>query len=100
MDCGFKPLNKEEKTGWGILRSLINHEALSEFDAVKQDQIYDLRNLEIERQLKNLYQSDEFNYSIRDRNGMHQVYTYYQGISYEYEYFETGNLINLKQRIK
>ena len=59
--------------------------------------MYDQRNVEIERQLDEIYGLDNYNYSVWYKNGLHNVYVYYNGKSYEYEYFENDNKIILEK---
>lgn len=97
LDYGFDILNKEEIEGWNILKTLINHEKLKEYKTVSYDEIFDKRNVEIERQLKEMYNTDNFNYSVWYKNGLHNVYTYFEGIPYEYEYFYDGDNLILEE---
>ena len=97
LDAGFEILNKEEKAGWNILKRLTNHEKLKEFENATDEEMYDQRNVEIERQLDEIYGLDNYNYSVWYKNGLHNVYVYYNGKSYEYEYFENDNKIILEK---
>ena len=99
LDYGFEILNKEEKLGWSILKTLTNHPKLSEFDTLTQEQILDFRNVEIERQLTKMYGTEEFNYSVCYKNGLHNVYTYHNGMPKEYEYFVDDGKIRLEEVI-
>ena len=99
LDYGFEILNKEEKLGWSILKTLINHPKLSEYSEMSQEEILDSRNVEIERQLAEMYGTEEFNYSVWYKNGLHNVYTYLDGIPYEYEYFIEDGKIRLEEVI-
>ena len=94
LDYGFEILNKEEKLGWSILKTLTNHPKLSEYDFLSQKEMLDSRNIEIERQLTEMYKTEEFNYSVWYKKSLHNVYTYLAGTPYEYEYFiEDGKII-------
>ena len=62
LDYGFDILNEEEKEGWSILKTITNHEKLENYRP--SDNIYDQRNIEIEKQLKEIFQTDNFNYSV------------------------------------
>lgn len=97
LDYGFEVLNKEEKVGWSILKTLINHSKLSEYEILREEEIYDQRNVEIERQLKEIFQTDKFNYSVWYKNGLHNVYVYVNNTPYEFEYFVEGNTIRLEE---
>ena len=44
-----------------------------------------------------LYATDEFNYSVWYKNGLHNVYTYFNGNTYEYEYFIENDTIRLEE---
>ena len=44
-----------------------------------------------------MYKTEEFNYSVWYKNGLHNVYTYLDGKTYEYEYYEENNNIVLKE---
>lgn len=87
LDYGFLVLNKEEVEGWNILNTLTHHEKLKIFDEMALDEIFDKRNVLIEKKLVELYGTDEFNYEVWYKDGLHNVYTYVNGKSYEYEYF-------------
>ena len=63
-----------------------------------QEESLDRRNVEIERQLREMYGTDEFNYSVWYKNGLHNVYTYFNGTPYEYEYFIEDGLLRLEDR--
>lgn len=64
LDYGFEILNKDEVQGWSILKTLINHEKLNDYDEMLLEDIYDKRNVEIERQLSLMYGTNDFNYSV------------------------------------
>lgn len=95
LDYGFEILNKDEIIGWSILKTLTHHEKLSDYSDMVIDDIYDKRNVIIEKQLIQLYGTEEFNYSVWYKDGLHNVYTYVNGKSYEYEYFYEGDDIKL-----
>lgn len=95
LDYGFEILNKEEINGWNILKTITNHEKLREFNSIPKEDIFDKRNVEIERQLIKMYGTDNFNYSVWYKNGLHNVYTYFNNTPYEYEYFIEGNNLEL-----
>ena len=97
LDAGFEPLNTEETIGWKILKRLTNHDKLKDFEEATDDEMYDKRNIEIERQLNDIYGIDNFNYSVWYKNGLHNVYVYSNGNSYEYEYFEENGKIRLEK---
>ena len=97
LDYGFNILNKEQKEGWGILKTLTHHPKLNEFEEIEYDNIFDKRNIEIENILINMYGTDEFNYEVKDINGLHDVYTYINGNTYKYEYYYDNNKIVLKE---
>lgn len=95
LDYGFEILNKDEVQGWSILKTLVNHEKLNDYDEMLLEDIYDKRNVEIERQLSLMYGTNDFNYSVWYKNGLHNVYVYVNGKSYEYEYFYEDDGIKL-----
>ena len=64
---------------------------------MENNEIYDKRNIEIENILKIMYNTDNFNYSVWYKNGLHNVYTYCNGISREYEYYIKNDKILLKE---
>ena len=97
LDYGFEILNKEERLGWNILKTLTNHPKLSEYKTVSQDEILDDRNVEIERQLTKMYGTENYNYGVWYKNGLHNVYTYLNGSTYEYVYFENNGQITLEE---
>ena len=61
------------------------------------DIIFDKRNIEIENQLKKIYNTDDFNYSVWYKNGLHNVYVLCNDTSDEYEYFEENDNIILEK---
>lgn len=95
LDYGFDILNEEEKEGWSILKTITNHEKLENYRP--SDNIYDQRNIEIEKQLKEIFQTDNFNYSVWYKNGLHNVYVYVDNTPYEFEYFIEGNILRLEE---
>ncbi len=97
LDYGFEVLNKDEINGWRILKTLTNHEKLSDYESVNNSEIYDQRNVEIENQLIKLYGTENFNYGIWYKNGLHNVYTYVNGETEEFEYFVVDGHIELKK---
>ena len=99
LDYGYEILNKDEHLGWSILKTLTNHPKLSEYDTLSQDEILDSRNVEIERQLTEMYGTEDFNYGVWYKEGLHNVYTYLNGQTYEYEYFIEHGKIRLEEVI-
>lgn len=97
LDAGFESFNVDEKIGWNILKTLTNHEKLKGFDKVNSKEIYDKRNIEIERQLCDIYKTDDFNYSVWYKNGLHNVYVWCNGVSDEYEYYVEDDKIRLEK---
>ena len=97
LDYGFEILNKEEKLGWSILNTLIHHQKLSEYDILSTDEILDSKNVQIEQQLIEMYGTEDFNYSVWYKNGLHNVYTYLNGVPYEYEYFIENGIVRLEE---
>ena len=95
LDYGFDILNEEEKEGLSILKTITNHEILENYRP--SDNIYDQRNIEIEKQLKEIFQTDNFNYSVWYKNGLHNVYVYVDNTPYEFEYFIEGNILRLEE---
>lgn len=96
LDYGFEILNKTEINGWSILKTLTNHVKLADYNTVSTNEIFDKRNIEIEKQLIEMYGTDDFNYSVWYKDGLHNVYTYFNGIPYEYEYFIEDNRLRLE----
>lgn len=97
LDYGFNPLNVNEEMGWRILKTITNHDKLEKFKKVNYEDIYDKRNIKIEKQLCNIYGTNDFNYSVWYKNGLHNVYVWCNGISDEYEYFEEEDIIRLEK---
>ena len=97
LDYGFEILNEEEGAGLSILKSLTEYEKLSDYSIVSNDEIFDKRNVKIERQLTEMYGTEDFNYSVWDKNGVYNVYIYLNGIRYEYEYFIEDGFIRLEE---
>lgn len=99
LDFGFEILNKDETIGWGIIRTLTNHPKLMSFDKVDIKNVYDKRNIAIEKELMKIYPG-EFNYSVWYKNNLHDIYVYYQGHSYQYEYFIENNQLKIIEKGK
>lgn len=59
--------------------------------------MYDKRNIEIKKQLDEIYGIDNYNYSVWYKNNLHNVYVYSNNNSYEYEYFEEDDIVRLKK---
>ena len=95
LDYGFDILNEEEIEGWSILKTITNHDKLKDYKS--SENIYDQRNIEIEKQLKEIFQTEDFNYSVWYKNGLHNVYVYVNNTPYEFEYFIEGNTIHLEE---
>ena len=97
LDYGFEILNSDEKIGWSILRTLVDHDKLKDYSILYKEDVLDMRNVEIERQLKELYGTDNFNYSVWYKNGLHNVYVYFNSKPYEYEYFIENGVLRLEE---
>lgn len=97
LDYGFNILNKAEQEGWNILKTLTNHPKLINYNIIDKKNIYDKRNIEIKNQLTKLYGTTEFNYSVWYKNGLHNIYTYVNNHSYEYEYEETDQGLTITE---
>ena len=97
LDYGFEILNKDEIMGWSILRTIVDHDKLRDYSILSKEDILDKRNVEIERQLINMFGTDNFNYSVWYKNGLHNVYVYYEGVPYEYEYFIEDGILRLEE---
>ncbi len=97
LDAGFEPFNTNEINGWKILKRLTNHDKLKDYEEATDDEMYDKRNIEIEKQLNDIYGINNYNYSVWYKNGLHNIYVYSNGNSYEYEYFEDNDKIRLEQ---
>ncbi len=95
LDYGFDILNEDEIEGWSILKTITNHDKLKDYKP--SENIYDQRNIEIEKQLKEIFQTEDFNYSVWYKNGLHNVYVYVNNTPYEFEYFIEGNTIRLEE---
>ena len=95
LDYGFDILNEDEIEGWSILKTITNHDKLANYKP--SENIYDQRNIEIEKQLKEIFQTEDFNYSVWYKNGLHNVYVYVNNTPYEFEYFIEGNTIRLEE---
>ena len=95
LDYGFDILNEDEIEGWSILKTITNHDKLANYKP--SENIYDQRNIEIEKQLKEIFQTEDFNYSVWYKNGLHNVYVYVDNTPYEFEYFIEGNILRLEE---
>ena len=95
LDYGFDILNEDEIEGWSILKTITNHDKLKDYKS--SENIYDQRNIEIEKQLKEIFQTEDFNYSVWYKNGLHNVYVYVDNTPYEFEYFIEGNILRLEE---
>lgn len=97
LDAGFEPLNKEEIVGWKILKRLTNHPKLNNYDLATDEEMYDLRNIAIQKELDKIYEPNTYNFSEWHKDGLHNVYVYHNGISDEYEYFIDDNHLRLEK---
>ena len=97
LDFGFEILNIDEVNGWRILKTITNHEKLSNYEPFNYNEIFDKRNVEIENQLIKLYGTEDFNYGVWYKNGLHNVYTYINGETEEFEYFVVDGHIELRK---
>ena len=95
LDYGFEVLNKEETYGWSILKTIIHHAKLIDFNDLQKEDIYDARNVEIKRQLDEKYGVDNYNYGVWYKEGNHKVYVYYNNTPYEFDYFIDENALKL-----
>lgn len=95
LDAGFKPFNIEDKIGWKILKRLTNHKKLNGFISASDEEMYDYRNILIEKKLNEIYGIDNFYYSVWYTNGLHNVDVYSNDKSDEYEYYLAGENITL-----
>lgn len=100
LDAGFKPLIIDDQIGWKILKRLTNHESLSNIEPATDEEMYDKRNIEIEKQLNDIYGIDNFNYSVWYTNGLHNVFVYSNGNSDEYLYYEEKDKIRIERVMK
>ena len=97
LDLGFDVLNTTETEGWGILKTLTNHDKLSRYKSIEEKDLYDKTNTIIEKKLINMYQTENFNYAVWTKNWQHAVYTYLNNKHYEYEYEVVDNDAILKE---
>ena len=97
LDAVFEPLNINEVIGWKILKRLTNHQKLKNFEVATDEEMYDKRNIEIKKQLDEIYGIDNYNYSVWYKNNLHNVYVYSNNNSYEYEYFEEDDIVRLEK---
>lgn len=95
LDYGFDILNEDEIEGWSVLKTITNHDKLKDYKS--SENIYDQRNIEIEKQLKEIFQTEDFNYSVWYKNGLHNIYVYVNNTPYEFEYFIEGNILRLEE---
>lgn len=95
LDAGFEPLNLDNQVGWKILKRLTNHDKLVNVEPATDDEMYDKRNIKIEKELNKIYGENNFNFSVWYKDGLHNVYVYSNGNSDEYEYFEEADKIRL-----
>lgn len=94
LDNGFEIYNKKNE-GWNILKTLTNHPKLKDYIELSHEKIYDKTNQKIEELLINIYKSDDFNYSVWNKNNMNKVYTYINKTPHEYKYFINNESIKL-----
>ena len=97
LDFGFEILNKEKNKGWNILKTLTNHPKLTGYNIIPRDDIFDRRNVEIEKLLTKMYGTSDFNYLVWHKNNQHKVYTYINNTPYEYDYYIRDGLLELEE---
>ena len=97
LEAGFKPVNIDS-IGWKIIKRLINSNELINIDSATDDEMFDKRNIQIEKQLDEMYGKDNYHYSVWDKNSLHNVNVFSDNKSYEYKYFiENNNNIRLER---
>ena len=95
LDFGFKPMVLSDKQGWNILKTITDHPALSMFEAVPQELIYDPLMLQIKQELNKLHSN--FTFNVWYINGRNDVYVCENGKFYEYKFLDNGKtLIRVK----
>lgn len=96
LDIGFEPFKTTEDIGWQIVRTLTDNEKLQTYPKTNKENIYDVKNCKIEKQLEKIYNHEEFNYCVWDKRGLHHVSVFCNGVPYEYEVKENSEEIDLK----
>lgn len=91
LDMGFKPFVTEDKKGFQILKTIINHEKLKEFLPLSKDEIYDKTAVNIKENLDKLHKN--YNYEIWYKDGQNDVFVNEDEKYFHYKFFENGNKI-------
>lgn len=97
LDFGFSPLVLEDDYGFRILKTITNHKKLEMFKILDIKDIYDYRIVQIEKILKELFMDDDFHYEVWYQNGEHKVYTYHNGITQTFIYYDVSGTIKLEE---
>ncbi len=89
LDFGFVPFNTNETLGWKILKSIINHPKLKDFEVCED--IFDPLAVNIKNQLSKIYKTFDFN--VWYKNGRNDIYVHSNQNFHEYKFYDNGNKI-------
>ncbi len=89
LDLGFVPFNTNETLGWKILKSIINHPKLKDFEVYED--IFDPLAVNIKNQLSKIYKIFDFN--VWYKNGRNDIYVHSNQNFHEYKFYDNGNKI-------
>ena len=74
LDFGFNPFVLNDIKGWQILKTIINHKKLADFQSLPVTEIYDQRIISIKQQLDKIYKN--YSYTVWYENGRNDVYVH------------------------
>ena len=74
LDFGFNPFVLKDIKGWQILKTIINHKKLADFQSLPVTEIYDQRIISIKHQLDKIYKN--YSYTVWYENGRNDVYVH------------------------
>ncbi len=97
LDFGFEPLHIEENyEGWQILKTLTNHNKLSNLESIEEKEMYSELFCKIFDKLREIY-GEDFNYSIWNTNNRNDVYVYHNNEEYNYKFYIKDDDILLEE---
>lgn len=91
LDFGFEPIITENVEGWKILKSIINHPKLANFDRVTEEQIFDPLILNIQSELEKMHKNFDFNVWYTD--GRNAVFVREEVNYFKYAFYDNGKTL-------
>lgn len=96
LDYGFDILDVGDEYGYRVLKTIFNHDKLKKYKKLDIEEIYDKRNILIEKKLDDIFGKSNYQYSVWYKNGLHDVYVYSDSY-HEYLYYLEDNDVRLEE---